>query len=134
MFVRFNFDNRSNAFSINENYTSNVTEGKLKFNDYVFGLGYRIGKNKIKILVLFQAGATTYEFPTVTGSTNNFKIQDQQRTTGIVKTTVGLEFYVAKNAALTLETSYILHSKQSSFWNNRFSMIGISLGLTTTLF
>jgi hypothetical protein len=134
LFIRFNFNNRNNKFKISENSFTNVIEGQLKFDDYVIGLGYRIGQKKIKGFGLCQAGIGTYSFPSIIGISNNFKIKENQATSPVFKTTLGLEYYVAKNAAMTIETVYILQTSNSAFWNKSFSAFGISIGLTTTLF
>jgi hypothetical protein len=134
LFVRFNFNNRNNEFRISENPSTNVIEGRLKFDDYVIGLGYRIGKKKIKGFGLCQAGISMYNFPSIIRINNNFKIKENQATIPVFKTTFGLECYVAKNAALTIETVYVLQTKNSAFWNKSFNTIGVSIGLTTTLF
>jgi hypothetical protein len=134
LFFRFNFDNRNNRFEVTETATTNVVEGQLKFADYAIGFGCRIGKKNIKAFALCQAGISTYNFPSITGICNNFKIKENQANTPVFKTTLGLEYYVAKNAALTIESVYILQTSNSIFWNKSFSTFGISIGLTTTLF
>jgi hypothetical protein len=134
LFFRFNFDNRNNRFEVTETATTNVVEGQLKFADYAIGFGYRIGKKNIKAFALCQAGISTYNFPSITGICNNFKIKENQANTPVFKTTLGLEYYVAKNAAITIESVYILQTSNSIFWNKSFSTFGISIGLTTTLF
>lgn len=134
LFLRFNFDNRNSRFEIAENATTNVVEGQLKLNDYVIGLGYRIGHQKIKGIGLCQAGISSYNFPFITGMNSDFKIKEAQASSPIIKSTLGLEYYVAPNAALTLETTYILQTSNAVFWNKSFNAFGISIGLTTTLF
>lgn len=134
LFVRFNFDNRSNQFKISDNLLTNVAEGQIKFNDYVIGLGYRSRGNKVKGFGLFQGGISTYNFPMIIKAVNDFAVKEKQGTTPVYKLSLGLEYYVAKNAALTMETVYILQTANSVFWNNSFSTFGISIGLTTTLF
>lgn len=134
LFIRFNFNNRNNKFKISENLFTNVIEGQLKFDDFVIGLGYRIGQKKIKGFGLCQAGISTFSFPSIIGISNNFKIKENQTTTPVINTTFGLEYYVAKNAALTIEAVYIWQTSNSAFLNKSFSTLGISFGLTTTLF
>jgi len=134
LFFRFNYNNRNNKFKISENSYTNVIEGQLKFDDYLIGTGYRIGNKKIKGFGLCQAGISTYNFPSLNGASNNFKIKENKITSPIFNATLGLEYYVAQNAALTIETVYILQTSNSAFWNKSFNKLGISLGLTTTLF
>lgn len=134
LFIRFNYDNRSNHYKITENTVTDITEGKLKFTDYVTGVGYRVGSKKTKVFGLIQSGISAYSYLSITGFANNFTITDKQRITPILKCTAGFEYYIAKNAALTLETSYALLPNRYIFWGNDFSIFGISLGLTTTLF
>jgi hypothetical protein len=134
VFFRFNFDNRNNKFTTQENQTTNVVDGKLTFNDYSIGLGYRFGQKKLKGFGLFQGGISDYNYPVVSGTLNNFSVTEKKSTTPIAKITLGFEYYVAKNAALTIETVYILQTSNSAFWHKSFSTFGISIGLTTTLF
>jgi len=134
LFIRFNYNNRSNKFRISENSPANVIEGQLKFDDYVIGLGYRIGQKKIKGFGLIQAGISTYSFPSIIGISDNFKIKENKANTPVFQTTFGLEYYIAKNAAFTIETVYILQTSNTAFWNKSLSTFGISFGLTTTLF
>jgi hypothetical protein len=134
IFIRFNYDNRSNKFTIQENSTTNVIEGNLKFDDYLLGIGYRIRKNKVKGICLLQTGISTFEYPTINGMSNNFIINQQQHSTPSTKLTFGLEYYVANNAAFTLETGYILQTSNTVFWKNNLNVMSLSFGLTTTLF
>ena len=134
LFIRFNFDNRSTKFNITENQTTNVIEGKIKFNDYLLGLGYRFGKKKLKPFGLLQTGLSSYEFLKVAGPVNNFKVQDHLKTIVINKMMLGIDYYIVPTAALTLEGSCFLHPGNSVFWNKGLYMFGVSVGLTTTLF
>jgi hypothetical protein len=134
VFLRFNFDNRFHQYTIRENSVTNVTKGRLRFNDYLAGVGYRIGDSKIKTIGLVQIGIATYEYPVVIGWANHLQIENRQSQTTVIKTIVGFEFYIAQNAALTLETNWNLQPKRSIFWNQYFNTLSISLGLTTTLF
>lgn len=134
LLIRFSYDNRSNHYKITQNTITNITEGKLKFTDYVTGVGYRVGQRKTRFFGLIQAGISVYNYPSITGSANNFTMTDKQSITPITKYTAGFEYYIAQNAALTLETSYALLPNRSVFWGKDFSMFGISLGFTATLF
>ncbi len=134
VFFRFNVDNRSNKFSIIENPITNVINGTVKFEDYVLGVGYRLGKSKLKSFVLCQGGISSYEFPLISGTQNNLVVDYQQSETPIIKTTIGFEYYIAKNAALTIESCHLLHVNRSVFWTNQLSAFSISFGLTATLF
>ncbi len=132
-FIRFNFDNRTNQFEISENQTTNVTEGRLGFDDYVIGVGYRHGRRKFKVFYLAQAGLSSYEYPVVEGEAPAYKITDKIETTPIIKLVIGLEYYLAENAAITLEAGHYFHPSTSVFWDNLNTTV-VSLGLTTTLF
>lgn len=134
LFVRFNFNNRNNEFRISENPLTNVIEGRIKFDDYVIGLGYRIGKKEITGFGLCQAGISNYNYPSIIGNSTNFKIIENQATTPVFITTFGIEYYVAKNAALTIETVYLFQTSNAVFWNTSFNTFGISIGLTTAWF
>ena len=134
LYVRFNFNNRNNECRISENPLTSVIEGRIKFDDYVIGLGYRIGKKEIRGFGLCQAGISNYNYPSIIGNFTNFKIIENQATTPVFITTFGIEYYVAKNAALTIETVYLLQTSNAVFWNKSFSTFGISIGLTTALF
>ena len=134
IFFRFNFDNRNNKFTTQQNQITNVVDGKLTFNDYSIGLGYRFGQKILKGFGLFQSGISDINYPVVNGTLNNFSVTEKKSATPIAKITLGFEYYVAKNAAITLEATSILHTSNSVFWNNSLNILGISIGLTTTLF
>lgn len=134
-FIRFNYDNRSNDYKRSGISGTNVTEGKLKFSDYLTGVGYRVKTNsKFRPFGLVQGGISTFEFPTVAGPDNSFIVQDKQRIIPILKMTTGIEYYIAKNAALTIEAGYIYHFRSSPFWNDHMQVLGVSVGLTAALF
>lgn len=133
-FFRFNFDNRSNKYNIPACEITNVSEGKLHFNDYVIGTGYRYGSGRVKVFTLLQGGLTTYSFSVVSDFGNHYAVYDESETSFIIKSIFGAEYYVAENAAITLETIYSIISKDSDFWEERLSNFGVSIGMTATLF
>ncbi len=135
-FMRFNFDSRNNLFKIsNNNTTTNVLEGKINFNDYTLGVGYRIGNPKIRGYGIIQSGLSYYEYPTVVvRNVNGFAINDIINIGWIIKPALGLEYYIAPNAALVLEASYNNQINQDAFWKNHLHFWGITAGLTANLF
>jgi hypothetical protein len=46
----------------------------------------------------------------------------------------GIEYYFARNIAAIIESHYMLVPVANSFWEKNFQHIGISLGISTTLF
>jgi hypothetical protein len=133
-FARFNFDNRSFRYKTQENTLTNITEGSMRFTDYLSGPGYRIEHTKLKLFGLLQAGATIYQYPVVYGTGANLTLTDSHKTSAITKVTLGFEYYIAKNAAVTVETAYLTLPIRSEFWGTSFSSGTISVGFTTTLF
>ena len=135
LYFRFNVDSRSNGYEITPNNTTNVIEGKLAFNDYVIGIGYRLGKGRIRTFALCQGGMSRYEYPTVEGSEQNYLVIDKSETIPIIKAIAGLEYYIAPNAALVLEAGHYFHMESSVFWEgSNLNTTVVSFGLTTTLF
>ncbi|MCD4691987.1 MAG: hypothetical protein K8R79_03650 [Calditrichales bacterium] len=133
-FFRFNFDNRSNQYKIPACEITNVSEGKLHFNDYVIGTGYRHGGGKVKVFSLLQGGLTTCSFSVVSDFGNHYAVKDESESSFIMKSILGVEYYIAKNAAITLEAVYSIISEDSDFWEEKLSSFGISIGMTATLF
>jgi hypothetical protein len=134
IFVRLNFDNRTCKYRTVENSLTNITKGSLGFTDYMVGLGYRIGENKVKPFGLLQLGVTSYVYPVIYGTGTNLTLSDSRKNSAIAKVTVGLEYYIAKNAAVTIEAVYVSIPSRSIFWDTYFTSGSISEGFTTTLF
>nr|WP_320058357.1 hypothetical protein [uncultured Bacteroides sp.] len=137
MFLRLNYDNRSNSYKKDEIQGTNIIQGKIKFNDYLGGIGYRIsGKRKLRQFGLLQGGLSSCVYQNVATSQDNFIMKDKAKTIPIIKLTTGAEYYIGKSAALTFELDYIWHLKDTPFGQNHMNegAFGISIGLTTTLF
>lgn len=134
LYIRYDYDNRKNEYKISQNNITNVPKGEIKFDDNIIGIGYRFGKKKLKAISLFQTGLTSFEYPTVAGTTNNFKITDVRTNTTIYKITIGAEYYIVENAAITIEADFSTVPKHSIFWGDKLNTLGISIGFTTTLF
>ena len=127
---RYAYDIRSTRYKISQNTTTNALEGKVKFNDNIIGLGYRLGKQKLKTIGLLQTGLSSYQNPTITGTTNDYKIIDKKAQEVIYKFTLGVEYYIDQTTAIIIETDYSILSR-SIFLGDA---LGVSLGITTTLF
>jgi hypothetical protein len=134
LFFRFNFDSRKHQYKIVANPANNVADGKLEFSDYLIGIGNRFGNNKLKLFGLIQGGLSSYKHLFISGPENNYKISEHINQAFAFKTTVGAEYSLSSDAALTFETGYTIIPGYSEFWNNHLRIFEITLGLTTTLF
>lgn len=117
-----------------ENQTTKVINGRINFTDYLLGLGYRFGKQKVKGFCLLQGGMSTYTFLYFRGLGSSFSVQDIKSKTPVVQTTTDMKFYLAKNVAITLEAASTIHTSKSIFWDAGFVTFGASVGLTAMLF
>jgi hypothetical protein len=54
----------------------------------------------------------------------------------LIKLTAGIEYYIGKSAAITFETGYIWQLDNTPFGKGHLNQgaLGVSIGLTTTLF
>jgi hypothetical protein len=135
IFARFNMDNRTNSFEIPTNNATNVVDGKIHFSDFTLGLGYRIGKPKIRGYGLIQAGISSYKYPNIiVQNANNFLLGEKTDANFIVKNTLGLEYYIASNAAFVLEANYGFQKQNAIFWGDYLHSWGLTVGLTANLF
>ncbi|SBV95967.1 exported hypothetical protein [uncultured Dysgonomonas sp.] len=137
LYFRLNYDNRSNSYTNPEIQETNIVKGKIKFNDFLGGLGYRIrGNYKFRQFALLQSGISACQYQNIETADMNFIVNDQKKTIPIVKLTVGAEYYIYKSAALTFETGYIWHLVDTPFGQNHMNegALSFSIGLTTTLF
>lgn len=134
VYLRYDNNSRKNEYKISQNLTTNVTEGELNFNDNIIGIGYRLGKKKLKAICLFQTGLTAFEYPSITGTVNNYKLINKSVNSLLYKFTIGTEYYIGENIAITIETDFLTIPKHSLFWSDNFTNYGFSIGLMTTLF
>lgn len=137
LYLRLNYDNRSNSYANPEIHETNIVEGKIKFNDFLGGVGYRIrGNHKLRQFTLLQTGISECQYQNIEVSDVNFIVKDKKKTIPIVKLIVGAEYYIGKSAALTFETGYIWHLEDTPFGQNHMNegALSFSIGLTTTLF
>lgn len=137
LYFRLNYDNRSNSYENQEVQGTNIIKGKIKFNDYLGGVGYRIsGNSKFRQFALLQTGMSTCQYQNIEISDINFIVKDKKKNIPVLKLTAGAEYYIGKSAALTFETGYIWHLEDTPFGQNHINegAISFSIGLTTTLF
>jgi hypothetical protein len=134
LLFRFNYDYRLQQYNIKGNSTYNVSKGKLEFTDYLVGFGNRFGKKKLRTFGLIQCGITSYKYLVVSGQENDYKLSEVKNETPAFRGTVGLEYYLNSNVAITFESSYTRIPAYSIFWDKGLNILELSLGLTTTLF
>jgi hypothetical protein len=134
IFIRFDYVNRSGKFDIQNNNATNVQKGELIFEDYTLGIGSRVGSKKIKYIILIKGGLCNYSYPSINGIQPNYEVKTTYSNTSVFKSLIGVEYYIYKNAAFVLCTDYTLLTTKTLFWGNQFNGIGVSVGLTTTLF
>lgn len=137
LYFRLNLDDRSNSYKKEEIKGTNITKGKIKFDDYLGGIGYRIrGDHKLREFFLLQGGVSSCSYQDVESSGSNYIIKDRNKLVPLIKLTAGLEYYIVKSAAITLEGGYIWQLDNTPFGRSHMNegALGISIGLTTSLF
>ena len=133
-YFRLNYDNRRATYKTTPVGLTNVIEGKVNFSDLIGGVGYRFGKDKLQWIVLLQGGVSFYDVPEfeINGTTLNLK--NKGKNVPISRLTIGLEYYLDSNSAITLELLQSQFWNQEDFWKDNQSAWGISLGVTATLY
>ena len=136
-YVRFNVDNRSNSYNKNEVIGSNILKGKVKFNDYLAGIGFRFGHwHKVRQFCLLQGGIADCEYPNVLSYKDSYTLEYKHISIPEIKLSAGCEYYLQKSVALTLEIGYIWNLRSNTFDSGAIDQgaLGISFGMSTNLF
>lgn len=134
LFFRINYDNRKADYSLNPTGLNNIIEGKVQFDDLIGGLGYRFGKNKLQFVALLQGGVSFYNFPNFELNNNVLSLRNRNKNVPISRATLGLEYYLDANSAITLEVFQSQFWNKEDFWQNNQGSWGIALGVTATLY
>lgn len=136
-FFRLNFDNRDARYAFDLDQLpglpslTNVVEGTARFTDLIFGPGYRWGEKSVQLFGLVQYGMTFYTVPKADIHKNNILLRDESTSSPILRSTLGLEYYLDMNTAITLEFMHLLFFGDSDFWQSSPHAAGISIGVTT---
>ncbi len=136
-YLRLNLDNRSNSYQRDAVDGTNIVQGKIKFNDYIGGVGYRMGiGRRFRQFALLQGGLSVCQFQNVAESGQSYVVENKEKTIPVLKAAGGIEYYVGKSSAITLEAGYIWHLEGTPFVHNQLSegAFGISIGFSSTLF
>ncbi len=134
-FFRLNYDNRNASYSINpELFETNVLEGGLQFSDALIGVGYRYGERKIQLFGLAQGGVSFYKVPNFSIENNEVILRNIRSHAVLSRVSLGVEYYLADNAALVFEGFQSFVIEQKDFWASGQNFWGFSIGVTTTLF
>lgn len=134
-FIRLNVSNQFVAYQLPQLGITNATTGRLRFTDYSVGLGYRQGKKKVRGYGLINVGCSAYVFPVVEkAKAISFTVEEIEKATLLSVLVVGVEYYLTPKAAITLELSQSRFWNRTDFWADNPGGIGLSVGVTTTLF
>ncbi|OJJ15312.1 hypothetical protein BKI52_38500 [marine bacterium AO1-C] len=133
-YFRLNYDNRRATYKIQPTGLTNVIEGKVNFSDLIGGVGYRFGKDKLQWIVLLQGGVSFYDVPEFELAGTVLNLRNKGKNVPISRLTIGLEYYLDSNSAITLELLQSQFWNQEDFWQDNQSAWGISLGVTATLY
>ena len=133
-YFRLNYDNRQAKYKIAPTGLTNVIEGKVSFSDLIGGAGYRFGKDKLQWIVLLQGGVSFYSVPEFELNGGVLNLRNAGKNVPISRLTIGLEYYLDSNSAITLELLQSQFWNQEDFWKDNQSAWGISLGVTATLY
>lgn len=133
LYFRLNYDNRDAKYKVQPTGLTNVIEGKVQFSDLIGGIGYRFGKD-VQFIALLQAGTSFYTIPSFELVNNVLSLRNLNRNVPISRVTLGVEFYLDNNSAITLEVLQSQFWNKEDFWKDNQSAWGISLGFTATLY
>lgn len=133
-YFRLNYDNRKATYNIQPTGLTNVIEGKVNFSDLIGGVGYRFGKDKLQWIILLQGGVSFYDVPEFELNGSVLNLKNRGKNVPISRFTIGLEYYLDSNSAITLELLQSQFWNQEDFWKDNQSAWGISLGVTATLY
>ena len=133
-YFRLNYDNRKATYNIQPVGLTNVIEGKVNFSDLIGEVGYRFGKDKLQWIVLLQGGVSFYDVPEFELNGSVLNLKNRGKNVPISRLTIGLEYYLDSNSAITLELLQSQFWNQEDFWKDNQSAWGISLGVTATLY
>lgn len=133
-YFRLNYDNRDSKYITQPSGLSNVVEGKVRFSDLIAGVGYRFGKDKLQFIVLAQGGTSFYTVPSFELNGGVLSLRNRSKNVPISRVTLGMEYYLDANSAITLEILQSQFWNKEDFWMDNQSAWGISLGVTATLY
>jgi hypothetical protein len=134
-FFRANYDTYDVRFSLEEvNGLTNVIKGTAFFWDLVGGAGYRTGNQRWRGFLLAQGGVKYYDFPTQESSDNNtISISMDGKRAGIMRLTLGCEYYINSKTAFTVESSLGHIFSNQHFWQSGNQILGLAVGITTSM-
>ena len=135
IFLRFNYDNLSNSYQIDENSQTNALKSRIKTDLIMLGAGYRFGKTKIKYHVMLQLGRNQSQYPVVHGiGPNSYHVTFGSVYSFATKVGLGLEYYVSNEFIITIEPQYLYMPGESIFWEENYNNFGVKLGFSALLF
>jgi hypothetical protein len=134
-FFRANYDTYDVRFSLEQqNGLTNVIKGTAFFWDLVAGAGYRTGNQRWRGFLLAQAGVKYYDYPTQSGTdANAITISMDGKRAGIMRLTLGAEYYINAKTAFTMESSLGHIFSKEHFWQSGNQILGLSVGITTSM-
>ena len=133
-FARLTVENLNYDYSIENSIGTNVSKSELNATGYYLSAGIRKGNGKFRFSGALRAGDLSYRYPVVNDLGSRYEVRyyhDRSFSCGIV---AGMEYYFTGNFAAIMESHYMWLPSANSFWEHNFQNVGISLGITTTLF
>ena len=134
-FLRLNYDTHDAEFNLDDlSVTTNIIKGKASLTDLLLGVGYRLGGEKIRYILMIQPGIRLYNFPNATQDGNTIVIEQESDNVWTTRATIGLEYYLDKKAALSLDLFQSQVWQDRSVWRDHRGAFGFSVGIITALF
>ncbi|MGB8492293.1 MAG: hypothetical protein WCE64_14660 [Bacteroidales bacterium] len=133
-FARLTVENLNYDYAIENSPGTNVSKSELTATGYYLSAGVRKGNGKLRFTGAFRAGGFSYRYPQVSDLGSRYEVtyvRDRSFSCGIV---AGIEYYFSDNIAAIVESHYMWLPSENIFWEDNFQNVGISLGITTTLF
>lgn len=137
-FARGSWDIYSSKYLIGQNFKTNAVKGRLNYNSFLLGGGYRkvIKSDAWKLYSLVQAGLNFSGYNHIGASANNYEVKEKGIKSLVIKGGVGLEWYPTKDPdfAISLEPVYVVFPTTNIFWSKSNHQLGVKIGINATLF
>lgn len=133
LFIRFSSESSSPTYQLQVALDEiNVIEGELRIQDWLIGLGYRVGEQRFRGTLAMLYGVRRFNFPTYEIQNNTIQILDKKRFQGTASLVFSCEFYITSNILISLSGFYNHAFKQDLFWEDGQSAVGITFGLSSS--
>ena len=133
MIFRLNYDDFSGQINITY-VNNNQYAAKVPLSELLGGIRYRIRLKKHNLFTLVQAGIRFYELPEIESLNGTIVINQSGERIVSIRYTIGYEYELMENVFLNLEIFTEHFAKEKDYWSNDKPFLGVTSGISTTLF